>query len=491
MPVDIDYGAVDTRKKKLVEHQQFLKEQDEKKRQADEARRSNVLLADYSGYSNIDEMLRGLSSAEINLLRSQSASFKKRLEDFDLIEAFRRLKDEDQAIFFAEANEGTRITLENDGYVAQQTLTLAPSSDEAAAEAAAARAATETEVAPEEAAQAEATRLQAEADRLAAESAAAGTVPTVPKGSVEELYDGIEKIGEGSYKLTVNPGDGTNPEIFYGTTQRECFKALRKSKAAATKELRRRAKKVQITEELRNLEVETINYAPLLQPLKLTNEQIFDLVEQQKDPATVLQATTKLRQASLTQEECDRANESLERQRFSDAFNTAQTWLKLRPDFYNHPDNIAALRDLMGNLGWAVTMKNLDLAFEVLLEQEGVLLERPEPQTTEPPPAQPAFVVPVAVAPVTPVVPTAQIPAVTPSALPGPKRILRPGSLAETSTGIQPTVRLATNTGAAPRVQPMSAEEANSYTAADLKKKYNADPAFKARLDAYWASGGR
>jgi hypothetical protein len=480
-------------KEQLEKHKQFLLDQDQKRRQADIARQQDVLSADYSGYNSLDDIWRGLSTAEINLLKTQSPSYKKRIEELDLINAFKRLTEEDQATFFAEANEATRITLENDGYVASQTMTLAPSPDEAAAKKAADLAAENLPVLTaeeqiEQDRQAEAVRLQAETDRLAAEATAAGVRPAVLRGTVEELYPGVEKLGEGSYKLTVDPEDGSNPEIFYGASQKECFIALRKSKANATKELRRRAKKIQITEELRNLEAETVEYAPLLKPLSLTPDQIFTLTEQLKDPTKVLEAHAKLRQASITPEECARQNESIERQRYSDAFNTAQTWLKLRPDFYNHPDNIKALKDLMGELGWAVTMKNLDLAFEVLLEQDGALLDRPEPQQ-EPPVAQPALVVPVApvVVPVAPVV----VPPAPTGALPAAPRILRPGSLAESSTGIQPSVRMTERTGRPPAAQPMSAEEYAAIPAAEVSTRYRKDLVFKARVDAYWAAGGR
>ena len=91
-------------KTQLERHKTFLLEQDEKRRQADLVRQTSVLSADYSGYSNLDQMLAGLSSDEVRTLRSQNASFKKRLEDFDLIAAFRRLDDEQQTAFFAEAN---------------------------------------------------------------------------------------------------------------------------------------------------------------------------------------------------------------------------------------------------------------------------------------------------------------------------------------------------------------------------------------------------
>jgi hypothetical protein len=477
-------------KEQLEKHKQFLLDQDQKRRQADADRKQNVLSADYSAYADYNSLLGSLTSDEIRLLKNQSPSFKKRIEELDTIFGFRQLSEEDQAIFFAQANEGTRIVLENDGYIASQTLTLTESADEAeqrkAEEAAAALAAEQTAVDEESDREAaNALRLQAEADRLSAEAAAAGTVPAVPRGSVEILYDGVEKLGNNAYKLTVDPEDGSAPEIFWGESQKECFAKLRKSKAHATKELRRRRNKLEITEQLRALEVERVEYAPLMQAISLTPKEIFDLTEQQKDPTTVLDATRKLRQASYTPEECARYNEGILRERFNDNQSTAQKWME-NSDFFPSPENIASLKDLMGGLNWAVTLKNLDLAYQTLKDQEVYV---PETKSPEPPTVQPAPVVPV-----TPVV-TPAVPVVAPKApagaLPAAGRVLRPGSSAENSTGIQPTVRLGARTGQPPQVQLMSAEEANSYSAADLKSKYLKDPIFKQRMDAYWAAGGR
>ena len=422
--------------------------EDEKKVAAD-LRSNQIIIADYSAAQNFDELYGDLSTAEIKRLYTENASFKATVDKLNL--------------------------------PPEQTQTLARSQDEIDAEKAAEAAAAAIPVAqtPEE--------IQAEQDRLTAEAAAANVIPTVPNGSVEELYDGIEKIGEGSYKLTVTPGDGSPDEIFYGVSQKECFKALRRSKANATKELRRRRKKIEISNDLKALEVEVINYAPLMKPVILTPDEIFTLTEQLKDPITVLEATRKLRQASITPEECTRQNEATERQRYSDQFNTAVTWMQQHPEFYNCPENIQTLQEFMGTLNWAVTIKNLNLAFSNLQEQ-GVLLEPPEDESTVQPTPQPASVVPVVVAPVVAapvavVAPPKQV-AATAGALPDATKVLRPGS---SSTGIQPTQRIETIRVAAPAV--LSAEEYNAMPAATVKMKYQRDPKFKDQVDALIASG--
>ena len=426
---------------------------------------NEALLADYSAATSIDELYAGLHSTVIKRLYNENATFKAKVDEFNISEGrakliadFRALSDADQQLSYARmTNEQKKIIDDDvDAFTVQQTITLAPSQDEIDA--------------------------AKKAEQAVAEAAAAGEIPAVQRGTVEILYEGVEKLGEDSYKLTVDPGDGTPAEVFFASTQADLFKALRKSKANATKELRRRAKKIQITDELRALQVEVVNYAPLVQPLRLTPDEIFTFTEQQKDPVTVLEATRKLRQASLTQEECDRMNEAIERQRYSDGYNTAITWIQTHPDFYQCSENIEALQKLMAELNWAVTIKNLDLAYDTLVAQ-GVLLERPEEPTSNQPVAQPASVVPVVAAPVTQAAASAVTPAATPGALPDAKKVLRPGS----STATLPSRRVDEIRPATAPV--LTAEEYYSIPAAVLKRRYDREPTFKAAVDALIASG--
>lgn len=424
-------------------------EQEQAERQAQiEARRAAILAADYSAATSIDDLYRPLSTAEIKLLYNQNASFKAKVDEFNVI---------------AQAAVAPALTPE------EQAQKDADAAAQAQADAEAATAA------------------QAEADRLAAEAEAANKLPEPP---AEKLYDGVEKLPDGRYKLTVDPEDGTPAEIFYGASQADCFKALRKSKAQATRELRRRKKKLQITEELKALKAEKVSYPPLVKPLRLTPDEIFDLTEKQKDPTTVIEAMRKLRQASLTQEECDRLN-SIEGQRQrSEAKTIAVEWIEQNPEFYNCTENIAAMQDLMGGLNWAVTIKNLDLAFKILQDQ-GVLLEEPETETPVQPVAQPASVVPVAAAPVSPasapaaVVP-AKVPAAPASALPASAKVLRPGS--SSSTGMVPTRRVDSASRATPTFV-LTVEEYHRIPAAIMKTRMQREPEFRAAVDKLIAEG--
>lgn len=442
---------------------QQIHEHEETKQRAAQERHDQVMGADYSAATNFDELYNDLAVSEIKDLYSQNATFK------------------------AKTDELNNAPL-------PQTTTLGPSQDDIDAARAAEAAAAEPIAQVEEVQADAAAQAQADADRLVAEAAAAGTPLTVQRDAVEILYDGVEKLGEGSYKLTVDPEDGTPVEVFYGATQKDCFKALRKSKASATRELRRRAKKVQITDELRALQVEVINYPPLVRPVVLSADEIFTLTEQLKDPVTSLSAMTKLRQASVTPEECDRQNEAIERQRYSDGYNTAITWIQTHPDFYACPENISALQTIMASLNWAVTIKNLDLAYDNLVEQ-GVLLERPEESTSnQPVVAQPASVVPVAAA--VPVVtpapaqasaaPKTQAPTqkATTGALPVAPKVLRPGS---SSTAVMPTRR---SDSVPVAITPtLTVEEYNRTPATVMKMRYQREPAYRAQVDALIASG--
>ena len=64
-------------KEQLEKHKQFLLDQEAKRRQADIDRKNDVLSADYSGYNSIEEIWKGLSSAEINLLKNGESVLRK------------------------------------------------------------------------------------------------------------------------------------------------------------------------------------------------------------------------------------------------------------------------------------------------------------------------------------------------------------------------------------------------------------------------------
>lgn len=426
---------------------QQVEQENQAREQTEQHRIDALVVADYSQVTDLDALFGTLSTADIKLLYAQSRTFKEKVDEFNKVETPVVVTPEEQAEIDAAAQ------VEADAVA------------------------------------------QAEADRIAAE-AAANTPPVivelpVPSVVQEELYDGIEKLGEGSYKLTVDPEDGTPVEVFYGVTQKDCFKKLRKSKASATKELRRRAKAIEITDQLKALSVEVVNYPPPVKPLILSSIEIFDLTEQAKDPVTILEATRKLRQASLSQEECDRQNEAAERQRYSDQYNIAVTWAHNHPEFHNCPTNIKAMQDLMSGLNWAVTTKNLDLAYKELVRQD-VLSDPPEEDTSNRPPAQPAPVIPVAAVPavtvtVPPVTPSNTTAAVTPApagALPA-ARVLRPGS---SSTSAMPTRRIESVSTEAPTVV-LTVERYNEMPASEAKRRYVKEPDFKVAVDKLIAEG--
>ena len=174
--------------------------------------------------------------------------------------------------------------------------------------------------------------------------------------------------------------------------------------------------------------------------------------------------------------------------------NTAITWINENPEFYNCPANIEAMQNLMSGLNWAVTIKNMDLAYQTLVDQ-GVLLDRPEEDASSQAPTQPAPVVPVVVAPVTPApaqasaapvlpVPASSQPAPA-GALPAATKVLRPAS---SSTAAMPTRRIDSVSLATPSVV-LTVEEYNKMPAATVRQQYQHNPAFKAAVDKLMADG--
>ena len=352
--------------------QSKLKQYEDDKKAATRSRQNELQTRNFSGAKNFDELNDGLSSKEVKSLYASNQSFHAatdRLnEQQELISGFRRMTSDQQATFFNDCNEATKTTLTNDGYVPEHTQTLAPSLGEAEEERDAQR--------------------QFEQDRLLEESRAAET----SNNAQEILYEGVEKLADGRYRLTVDAGDGTSPEVFYGDKQGECWAALRKSKAHATAALRRRARQFQVTKELRELAVDIIPYVPLEQKVTLSAGEIFDLTEALKNPATVLEATRRLQLGARTQEDIDRANEVIERGRMAEQESAARRWMEATPAYIPCPENEKAMIDAMNSLGWGVTHRNLDLCFAELLRQEALITELPqaiEEFRTGPPEPQP------------------------------------------------------------------------------------------------------
>jgi hypothetical protein len=389
------------------------------------ARHQQIMEADYSAATTLDELWQDLSTDEIKALSRENATFRMRQSELD--------------------NEPL-----------PQTQTLAASPGEAAAMVDSER------VAAEEA--------QAVTDRARAEETQGSGTPA----ATEKLYEGVEKRGENDYVLTLDPEDGSNCEIFYGKSQAECWKKLRESKKNATRELRRRAKKIQITQELENAQIERIPYPPLLEKVTLSPTELFDYTEQLKDPVTSLTAMQKLRTASMTQAEIDLFNENIIRQREIDAQNVASQWITTHPEFYRCPENIAALQDLMFRLDWGISIHNLNVAFKALKDQ-GIHVEKPEGGDQAVVTETPTLVVPE----------PAPKPAAAQPRPAAPARVYRPAS---NSTSPMATRRIDT-IRTAPKVTALTPAEYHATPSAVLQARYRKDPAYRAQVDELIASG--
>jgi hypothetical protein len=431
-----------------------LEQQDAQKKAAAQARLAEFMAKDYSTAKDFNQLWSGISTEEIVHLRGNCQSFQDAENRLNLVEAFRKFTSEEQERFFAECNEGTRQVLENDGYVSSQTQTLAPSPDESEEESAAQR--------------------QAKQEFLNTQSSAAA------EAQDDKLYPGVEIIG-GKYRLSLDPGDGSQPEVFWGDSQKDVFIKLRESKVHATKALRRRQKEVKVTQELRDLKPDVVNYPPLEVKVTLSPSELFDATEMMKDPTTAVEGARRLAAAARTQEDVDRANEITILSRQREQEQIAHNWMSAHPEFYQCKENIQAMIDLMTKLNWAaISNRNLDLAFKALQEQ-GILVEQlPETEVTAEQVPQPRKVFVPQAAPVA-------APKVTPAP---PVRPTSRKPLNNSSMGGGETSFVRRNTTPAKPIA-MTPSEYHSISAVELKTRYHRDEAFKARVDAYWDKGGR
>jgi hypothetical protein len=215
--------------------------------------------------------------------------------------------------------------------------------------------------------------------------------------------------------------------------------------------------------------------------VNLTAEQLFDAHAMLSDPSTAVEGTRLLQLAARTQEDIDRSNELLERSRMMEASSIADQWIKKTSDFYGCPENIKTMIDFMGEKGvnWAVTKKNLQMAWDILREQ-GILVDRPAEGEVE---------APAVPTPSRRVITPAAAPAVPQTARPTPP-LRRPLNNTSVSGPSQTRAREEVGGGTA-RVTAMDATEYASIGATDMRARYAKDLAFRARVDAYWAGGGR
>jgi hypothetical protein len=397
-----------------------IEKYEQDKKTARQTRQDELQLRNYNGSQNFDQLYEGLSTEEIKSLRLYCESF---------IETEKLLNS-------------------------PQTQTLAAS--------------------PAEAQALRDSQREVEQNRLFAESRAAAE----ENARAEKLYDGVEKLADGRYRLTIEHDSG-NPEVFYGVSQAEVWKSLRDSKKNATAELRRRAGQVKLTKELREMKVDVVNYVPLEVKVTLTPAEVFEATEMLKDPSTSIEGTRRLQAAARTQEDIDRANEQLVRSREIEAQTTVSKWIVDNPQFYVCDENIKAFRDLMGGLNWAVTSHNMSLAYDALVEQNALIERIGEAEAPVIPQSRPRFV-PQA----------AKVPAVASPVAPRPTATLRRPTNGTTLNGGATSGARLEKYGEV-KVQPLTEIEANALSATESKQKYLKDPVYRARLDAYWAKGGR
>ena len=408
------------------------------------SRLAGLMEMDFSAAQSIDELWapggNHLASDEIKKLTHGNESFKKRLDQLNgretsisLIEQYRALDTVGQQQFYEKLTPAERALIDRD---VKKFLADADTQEQRDAKAA---------------------EEQAVADRAAAELAAANA------NRNEQLYPGVVKFGEDDYRLTINPGDGSNPEVFRGTSQQEVWKKLVDSKKNATAELRRRAKKAAITPELKE-QFERMNWPPLLEYVELQPTEIFELTEQLKDPSTMLQAQRRLAKAALTKEEVERQNSETIRARIAEGRNTTTMWMKANNFYAESPENITALNEIFVKHDIFPTPFNLSLAFETLKNQ-GLYVEAPESEASAP----------IAAPAAAPSAPVATQPA----------RVLRPVS--SSTSGMSTTrMEMRSKPVAAPALTP---EAYHAMPAQIMQTRYKKEPAFRAEVDALIASG--
>lgn len=230
-----------------------------------------------------------------------------------------------------------------------------------------------------------------------------------PDGSRVE----IKKTKKG-WRASLDPGNGANPEVFYGSTKDEMFANLAVGKINATRKIRELSRQPLLSEdEQPRPKVQEAQPAPA--PHQWTTDEIFDLKAKLEESPALAHATWFQKETGMTLQELVTLTKSAS-QRSSDAQETSndvaatqilQNWVEITDDYTPHPDNRDAIfawllkykarqnpknYDVPGAVAYLyehdlLTTENLDLAWEDIKSDGRAVLARAADPEPEPAPA--------------------------------------------------------------------------------------------------------
>jgi hypothetical protein len=310
---------------------------------------------------------------------------------------------------------------------------------------------------------------------------------------VEEEADGSDpnlvKTAQG-WEYRIDLGDGSGVQVFKGKTQKQVISQLGKAQVNASKKIADQNRKDKMKKALEQPDLVTTTIPKFEKKILSTDDQ-WRISNGLVDPSKAIKSVVEIIEAEfgMTAEEFrEERRRRAETAAVEEARGIGARWAAANPQFNNVPENRVKLQEFFAERSWPVTEKNLDIAYS-FLDAAGELLQAPIEVVREETPAAP-IVAPVVETPVTPAPST---PAISVAVTPAPKpnvstpqaglpegARIRPGSA---STGMSPRQSSVRQGAAGPSPVGLTAEEYNRLPTSEVKRRYQADPAFKSAVN--------
>lgn len=188
--------------------------------------------------------------------------------------------------------------------------------------------------------------------------------------------DVLEKVGD-KWCATVDLGDGSPVQKFYGDTQDEVVTELIKAQQNATRTIREHKKAAKLNPP----QTQPARELPKFEPRSLSVDERFNLSQQLNDPSKNAEAVRALIEAELgapietVRQTLTLSQEQAFRQQIAEE---AKRFLNSHPDFVPNAENDQTMIQYLEARGLAYTAHNLDIAYEDL--KDVLILKTATPQ---------------------------------------------------------------------------------------------------------------
>ena len=187
---------------------------------------------------------------------------------------------------------------------------------------------------------------QPEAEEIEPEPEPAAESPETPEPEVTELEDGsvlvIERTAKKGWKATLDPQDGSNPEIFYGNTQMELLQRVATGKLNATKQIRKLNRQIKIGTVAERPAPPEPTIVPQIR--ELTADEKFQVATALKDnPDLALQDWFQKRTGMKVEDLVKLAAQGQQAAAALAAETVAREFMAENPDYYPAHTNFLAL----------------------------------------------------------------------------------------------------------------------------------------------------